>query len=152
MRPPVYRKTAAGQAELQARTRGLDARTRSVLILVNGELPAAAVSERLGFAAGPVLQRLAEAGLVEPVPAPAPPEPAPPPPPPAPPPELAGARAVRVLSTHFGPDALRMTAPLRAARSAGEFEQALAALRDTLAIHMGRRMAAQLARQIVEGP
>lgn len=160
MRGPAFRKTAAGQSELQARTRGLDARTRSVLILANGALEAAALSARLGFDAGPALQRLADAGLLEPVPdaprvrsAPAP-APPPPPAPALPPPDLAlaGTRAVRLLGTHFGPDAVRMTAPLREARSGEAFAQALAALRETLAVHMGRRLAEQLARQIAEGP
>lgn len=175
MQRETFRKTVAGHAELRDRARGLDARTRTLLILANGELSVEELGARVGFQPLPVLLALAADGLLEPVTLPSraktPVRPAPPPPPPAPssppaaaptpdaslqallPADLAAARtrALTALTPHYGPDALRMAAPLRTAPTPQEFAAALSTLRETLAVHMGRKRAEQLVRQIVQG-
>lgn len=157
MAGPAFRKTAAGSDELRARRLRLDPRTRSVLILVNGTLDAEGLCARLGFDLRPVLQRLCDARLIEPVPDAAAGA-APAPPPPAPDPllprdlEAARARAGLVLVQTFGPDAPRIGAPLWAARTAEDFAAGLAALRDAMAAHTGRRHAEQVLRRIANSP
>ena len=171
MQREVFRKTAAGHAEVRGRALGLDARTRGLLILVNGELTVAELAARVGFDPDPALVKMVGAGLLEQVAAPArpsrpmpppavvPPPVAPPKPAPAPPPELvptdltaARTRALTTLAPHYGPDALRMAAPLREAGSAEQFALALAMLKDTLSVHMGRKLADRLSREIAHGP
>ena len=49
MQRDVYRKTEAGHAEIRSRALGLDARTRGLLILVNGELTVGELAARVGF-------------------------------------------------------------------------------------------------------
>lgn len=164
----VFRKTAAGLAEVRQRALGLDARTRGVLILANGELSVEQLAQHVGFDPLRTLMSLLGAGLLEPVasaprvrPAVAAPESLAAPEPAAPraphplaPADLDAARtrALAALVPHYGPDAVRLAAPLRAASSADGFALALAELQDTLAVHMGRKLAAQLARQIAHGP
>ena len=170
MQREVFRKTAAGHAEVRGRALGLDARTRGLLILVNGELTVAELAARVGFDPDPALVKMVGAGLLEQVAAPARPRPAPaaapaapvaapPKPAPAPPAELVPAdlaaartRALTTLAPHYGPDALRMAAPLREAGSAEQFALALAMLKDTLSVHMGRKLADRLSREIAHGP
>jgi hypothetical protein len=60
----------------------------------------------------------------------------------------AQARALRMLLPVFGPDATLMAHELLEAPTAAAFAQALARLQETLGVHMGRRRAAELARQI----
>lgn len=171
MQREVFRKTAAGHAEVRGRALGLDARTRGLLILVNGELTVAELAARVGFDPDQALVKMVGAGLLEqaaapprpsrPMPPPAvvPPPVAPPKPAPAPPPELlptdlaaARTRALTTLAPHYGPDALRMATPLREADNAEQFALALAALKDTLSVHMGRKLADRLSREIAHGP
>jgi len=170
MQREVFRKTAAGHAEVRGRALGLEARTRGLLILVNGELTVAELAARVGFDPDQALVKMIGAGLLEqvavaPRPRPAtvaasaaPPAP-PPKPAPAPPAELmpadlaaARTRALTTLAPHYGPDALRMAAPLREAGNAAQFALALATLKDTLSVHMGRKLAEQLSREIAHGP
>jgi hypothetical protein len=169
----VFRKTAAGHAEVRGRALGLDARTRGLLILVNGELTVAELAAQVGFDPDQALVKMVGAGLLEqvtavprprpvpttPVSAPAAPAAAPPRPAPAPsaelmPADLAAARtrALTTLAPHYGPDALRMAAPLREAGNAEQFALALATLKDTLSVHMGRKLAERLSREIAHGP
>ncbi|MBX3603990.1 MAG: hypothetical protein KF788_01895 [Piscinibacter sp.] len=171
----IYRKTAAGHAEVRQRGLGLDARTRGLLILANGELSTEQLAQRVGFDPAGAIAMLVAAGLLEVLPAPPRPRVAPvaaPVPPaatpvtPAPaaaavsaatllvPSDLPAARtrAVTVLAPHYGPDALRMAESLRSAVTPPEFGRALAELRATLAVHLGKRLAEQLATQIAHGP
>jgi hypothetical protein len=161
----VFRKTALGLAEISTRRAGLTRQARTALILVNGELDVAALRLRLGFDPLPVLRDLIARGLLEAVP-PAPVVVAPPRPKPVlatPPPQAlpavaaldldlelpaAQARALRLLLPVFGPDATLMARELLEASTAAAFTQALARLQETLGVHMGRRRAAELARQI----
>lgn len=171
MQREVFRKTAAGHAEVRGRALGLDARTRGLLILVNGELTVAELAARVGFDPDQALVKMVGAGLLEqvavaprahrpmPAPAVAPPPVAPPKPAPAPtaelmPADLAAARtrALTTLAPHYGPDAIRMAAPLREAANAAQFALALAVLKDTLSVHMGRKLAERLSREIAHGP
>lgn len=174
MQREIFRKTDAGHAEVRTRALGLDARTRGLLILANGELTVEQLGQRVGFDPLRTLVALLEQGLLEAVaPAPrarpaaaaaapaAPPRPTPaaaPAPPAAPNPLLpddlpaARTRALTALMPHYGPDALRMAEPLRSAVTPQEFARALATLRETMAVHMGKRMAEQLATQIARGP
>lgn len=171
MEREVFRKTAAGHAEVRGRALGLDARTRGLLILVNGELTVAELAARVGFDPDQALVKMVGAGLLEqvavaprprPLPAAAapvtpvapPPRPAPAPPAELIPADLAAARtrALTTLAPHYGPDALRMAAPLREAGDAAQFALALVALKDTLSVHMGRKLAEQLSREIAHGP
>jgi hypothetical protein len=173
MQRDVFRKTAAGHAEIRARALGFDARTRGLLILINGELTVGELAARVGFDPTELLLRFVGAGLVEQVasvvrprpvaPAAAPARPAlslPPPPPAAPPPapellpaELAAAqrRAFVELAQHYGPDAERMVEPLQRAATPAQFAAGMATLKETLSVHMGRKMAEQLTRRIVHG-
>jgi hypothetical protein len=154
----VLRKTALGVAEITSRSAGLTRQARTALILVNGQLDGAALRLRLGFEPAPVLQDLIALGLVEPVPPllPTAPPPAVAAPPQQAPPALdldlelpaAQARALRLLLPVFGPDATVMAHALLEAPTAAAFAQALARLQETLGVHMGRRRAAELARQI----
>lgn len=169
MEREVFRKTAAGHAEVRGRALGLDMRTRGLLILVNGELTVAELAARVGFDPDQALVKMVGAGLLEqgsavprpqPVPtAPAAPAAAPPRPAPAPPAELipsdlaaARTRALTTLVPHYGPDALRMAGPLREAGSAEQFAIALATLKETLSVHMGRKLADRLSHEIAHGP
>jgi hypothetical protein len=61
----VYRKTEAGVAEIKTRKAGLDGRTRTLLILVNGVLSANDLATHVGYDPRPVLAALAAEGLVE---------------------------------------------------------------------------------------
>lgn len=63
--PPLYRKTPAGIEEVRLRRAGLDTRTRMLLILCNGELGEASLSDQMSVPVGPMLQRLVDAGLLE---------------------------------------------------------------------------------------
>ncbi|MBL8306001.1 MAG: hypothetical protein JNM33_04855 [Rubrivivax sp.] len=65
MPAPLYRKTAAGAEEVRLRRVGLDLRARMLLILCNGELSEAALSDRMSQPVGPLLQRLVDTGLLE---------------------------------------------------------------------------------------
>jgi hypothetical protein len=173
----VFRKTALGVAEIAARRAGLTRQARTALILVNGQLDGAALRLRLGFEPAPVLQDLNARGLVERVPL-SPPSASPPTPLPTPRPKpvpaarppqapqtpqapqapqaldldlalpAAQARSLRLLLPVFGPDATLMAHELLEAPTAAAFAQALARLQETLGVHMGRRRAAELARQI----
>lgn len=170
MERDVFRKTTAGHAEIRSRALGFDARTRGLLILVNGELTVSELAARVGFDPSELLLRFVGAGLVEQVasvvrprpaaPAAAPPRSAPPPPPPASPaaPELLPAdlaiaqrRAFVELAQHYGPDAERMVEPLQRAATPAQFATAMTTLKETLSVHMGRKMAEQLTRRIVRG-
>lgn len=173
MQRDVYRKTEAGHAEIRSRALGLDARTRGLLILVNGELTVGELAARVGFDPAETLLRFVGTGLIErvasaapklrPAPAPAAARPAaPPPPPPAPalaapqdllPADMAAAwrRAVAALVPHYGPDAEEVAAPLRAAATPEQFALALIVVRDKLSVFLGRKGAEQLAQRIARG-
>lgn len=169
MQRDVFRKTDAGHAEIRSRALGFDARTRGLLILVNGELTVDELAARVGFDPAQALVRFLGAGLIErvasaapklrPAPAPAPAKPpAAAPAAPAPPAELmpsdaaaAWPRALDELSPHYGPDAELVAAPLRSAATAQQFAAALAEVRDRLSIFLGRKGAEQLARRIAQG-
>lgn len=171
MQRDVFRKTEAGHAEIRNRALGLDARTRGLLILINGELTAGELAARVGFDPGVTLVHFVGAGLIERVASAAPrlrPPPPPPPAPsrppaaspaaPAPPAELmpsdaaaAWRRALIELSPHYGPDAELVAAPLRSAATPAQFAAALAEVRDKLSVFLGRKGAEQLARRIAQG-
>ncbi len=61
----LYRKTAAGTAEIRARSGGLDARSRTLLILCNGSLSEAELSAHMQQPVGPLLVQLVGLGLLE---------------------------------------------------------------------------------------
>jgi hypothetical protein len=160
MQRDVFRKTAAGHAEIRSRGLGFDARTRGLLILVNGELTVGELAARVGFDPSELLLRFVGAGLVEQVAS------APRDRPVAPavaasrpamaqelPADLAAAqrRAFVELAPHYGPDAERMIEPLQRSTTPAQFATALAVLKDTLSVHMGRKMAEQLSRRIAQG-
>lgn len=170
MQRDVYRKTEAGHAEIRGRALGLDARTRGLLILVNGQLSVAELAARVGFDPAEALLRFVGAGLVErvgsvapkprpaAVPAPVAKPVAPAPAAPAPPPELlpddiaaAWRRAMVELAPHYGPDAEELAQPLRSSASPEQFAIALAQLRDKASVFLGRKGAEQLARRIARG-
>jgi len=160
----VFRKTAAGHAEVRERRLGLDARSRGLLILVNGILSVADLARRVPFDPSRLLVQFVEDGLIEPVAVAARPKPAPrpsappraPAPPPAPaflPADLAAAkrRALPQLAPHYGPDAAQLAQPLLAATSAEAFAHALHVLQDKLSVAMGRKLAAEVSRTIAHG-
>jgi hypothetical protein len=171
MQRDIFRKTDAGHAEIRSRALGLDARTRGLLILVNGELTVGELTARVGFDPAEMLVRFVGAGLVErvasgapklrPAPAPVPAEarhaPAPPAAAPAPPEFLtndaaaAWRRALVELAPHYGPDAELVAAPLRSAKTPEQFAAALAEVRDKLSVFLGRKGADQMARRIAQG-
>jgi len=169
MQRDVFRKTDAGHAEIRSRALGFDARTRGLLILVNGELTVDELAARVGFDPAQALVRFLGAGLIErvasaapklrPAPAPAPAKPpAAAPAAPAPPAELmpsdaaaAWRRALVELSPHYGPDAELVAAPLRSAATPQQFAAALAEVRDRLSVFLGRKGAEELARRIAQG-
>lgn len=169
----IFRKTEAGRAALAARDPALDPRTRTVLILVNGELDRGALGERLGGTPDAALQRLLALGLVEPAPARTPrplprattatpadastaPAPAPTPAPPVTPGlaadrtawrDAAHRRALHELGPWYGPDAAAMAAPLHAALDEAALQRALRRLGESLSVIMGTpRAQALLAR------
>lgn len=153
----TYRKTAAGQAELTQRQAGLGPRERALLVMVNGQETAQRLVERLGASVLDTLAMLRQRGLIEPVsaerpartaPSPASAQPAPPPPPP--PPGLdpqrhrqAAQALVALLLPYFGPDAPRIADKALRARSPQEFNDGVSAVAERLAIHLGRRRAAE---------
>jgi hypothetical protein len=160
----LYRKTAAGQAELTERCAGLTPRARTVLVVVNGVLTVARLVETLGPEVPTLLQTLLGKGLIEPVAAKAPapsstgvpmataaPRPAPVvagaplalPPAPGPTPSVLRA-LLELLVPHFGPDATRVAEPALRATNAHDYHAALDALGARLAIHLGRKQAEQL--------
>ncbi len=158
MAATVYRKTEAGRDEVATRRAGLSPQLRRVLIMVNGAEGAAAMAA-LGLPdLAQQLAALAEAGLIEPLPAssrsasaqpaaavaaaPAPPVPAP-----APvveeDPRLQGLqrRAFLLLRQHFGPDTPIVGEAVFAARTIDDYHRALDGLEAKLAIYMGRKQA-----------
>ncbi|MBN8489241.1 MAG: hypothetical protein J0M20_16135 [Burkholderiales bacterium] len=147
----TYRKTAAGQAELALRQAGLGPRERALLVMVNGQEPAQRLVERLGEAGLDTLAMLRQRGLIEPVAADRPVRVAPPPPPPSPSaPGLDPQRhrqacqaLVALLLPYFGPDAPRIAEQALRARSPQEFNRGVTAVDERLAIHLGRRRAAE---------
>lgn len=167
MQRDVFRKTDAGHAEIRSRALGFDARTRGLLILINGELTVGELAARVGFDPAELLVRFVGAGLVERVasaapklrPAPVPTRPsAAAPAAPAPPPELvptdaaaAWRRALVELAAHYGPDAELVAAALRSAATPQQFATALVEVRDRLSVFLGRKGAEQLARRIAQG-
>jgi hypothetical protein len=169
MQRDVFRKTDAGHAEIRSRALGFDARTRGLLILVNGELTVGELAARIGFDPAETMVRFVGAGLVErvasaapklrpaPITAPAAVKP-PAPPAPAAPAELVPAdtgaawrRALVELAPHYGPDAEGVAAPLRSAATPQQFAAALAEVRDRLSVFLGRKGAEQVARRIAQG-
>ncbi|MBQ0931685.1 hypothetical protein KAK07_12340 [Ideonella sp. 4Y16] len=150
----IYRKTAAGQAELMQRQAGLGPRERALLVMVNGQEPVQRLVDRLGERVLDTLSLLRQRGLIEPVAAERPARTPPPPPRPAePPPVAAGldpqrhrqaAQAlVALLLPYFGPDAPRIADKALRARSPQEFNDGVTAVAERLAIHLGRRRAAE---------
>lgn len=156
MAATVYRKTEAGRDEVATRRAGLSPQLRRVLIMVNGAEGAAAMAA-LGLPdLAQQLAALAEAGLIEPLPASsrsASSQPAavvaaaPAPPVPAPvveeDPRLQGLqrRAFLLLRQHFGPDTPIVGEAVFAARTIDDYHRALDGLEAKLAIYMGRKQA-----------
>lgn len=173
MQRDIFRKTDAGHAEVRTRALGLDARTRGLLILVNGELTVGELAARVGFNPVEMLMRFVGAGLVEKVASGAPKlRPAPAVEPAAPrtakpvstatapalrsefvPTDAAAAwrRALVELAPHYGPDAELVAAPLRSATTPEQFAAALAEVRDKLSVFLGRRGADLMAQRIAQG-
>lgn len=172
MQRDIFRKTDAGHAEIRARALGFDARTRGLLILINGELTVGELASRVGFDPVEMLMRFVGAGLVEkvasggprlrpapaPTPAPVAAKPAPAPPAPAVRPEFvpsdaaaAWRRALVELAPHYGPDAELVAAPLRSATTPEAFAAALSEVRDKLSVFLGRKAADQMAQRIAQG-
>jgi len=173
MADTVFRKTPQGQAELAQRRGDLPPRMRSVLVMVNGIDAAARLMERLGGDVLATLEALLQRGLIEPAAAaakagaaaaPRPRAAQPPGASPAPATAPAGAdeaqqrmrlatrQLIQILLPHFGPDAPRIAQGAVAATTPAEFNQALEAVSARLAIHMGRKRAAEVLaplRQIV---
>lgn len=104
MTAPLYRKTDAGRTEVRERRAGLDSRSRSLLILCNGQLDEAALEDQLSGPVTGLLQDLVARGLLEPAPTAA--KPAPQPSIAAPPPRPPRTAAPKATL-------LRMAAPLR---------------------------------------
>ncbi len=164
----VFRKTAAGRAEIGQRGAGLSAATRQLLILVNGS-DSVRVLEGKGLPEVRThLDTLLTLQLIEPVPAAAPPaeRPAVPPvvtdpaiPAPAPLPAedpqqllLLQRRAYQFLQPHFGPDTPSVAQALLAARNLSGFHDALAGLEAKLSIYMGRKQAARAIESLRQMP
>lgn len=153
MDEPLLQKTERGRQVLQSRSPALDARSRQLLVLCNGQLPKAALRALFGSSTDDLLQGLRGQGLIAPVgpeAAPAPPEPQP-----GNEPALdlpaAQARALALLESLFGPGGGNHGEALRRARDAQAFEQALQGVQEALSVYQGRRRAALLLRQIRDG-
>ncbi len=160
----VYRKTAAGRAEIGQRGAGLSAATRQLLILVNGS-DSVKVLEGKGLPEVRThLDTLLALQLIEPVPAAAPPAappvvtapaiPAPAPLPAEDPQQLLllQRRAYQFLQPHFGPDTPTVAQALLAARNLSGFHDALAGLEAKLSIYMGRKQAARAIESLRQMP
>ncbi|MFH1815807.1 MAG: hypothetical protein ABIF28_16825 [Pseudomonadota bacterium] len=148
---PVFTKTAQGRAELEARSGALNGRLRAALIVVNGQLPLAALQRVIGDGAAALIEQLRQLGHVEAVDALADPTV-------AAVPETSAAdehallaqqigrrqrEALARLAPHFGPDVDMVAQPLLAAREADAFNQALDLMERKLALYLGRREAAR---------
>ena len=164
----VYRKTAAGRAEIGQRGAGLSAATRQLLILVNGSDSVKVLVDKGLPEVRTHLDTLLALQLIEPVPAAAPPAersgapaavtaPAIPVPAPAPaedPQQLLRLqrRVYQFLQPHFGPDTPTVAQALLAARNLTAFHEALAGLEAKLSIYMGRKQAARAIESLRHKP
>jgi hypothetical protein len=164
----VYRKTAAGRAEIGQRGAGLSAATRQLLILVNGSDSVKALVDKGLPDVRTHLDTLLALQLIEPVPAAAPPTQRPVAPPVVPPPAtparaplpaedpqqllLLQRRAYQFLQPHFGPDTPGVAQAMLAARSLSGFHEALAGLEAKLSIYMGRKQAARAIESLRQMP
>ncbi|EHR70470.1 hypothetical protein BurJ1DRAFT_1602 [Burkholderiales bacterium JOSHI_001] len=157
----VYRKTEAGVTEVKTRKAGLDSKTRTLLILVNGALSVQDLANHIGYDPRQALAGLAANGLVErlddaapraPTRAPAPATPTVTAAEAAPNPPLnlgpACQRAVQLLVPLYGPDAVAVVQPLLRAKSIDGFHQALGELESKLSVPAGRKRAAEMVAQI----
>ena len=154
----VYRKTAAGRAEVSQRRAGLSVATRQLLILVNGKDRVQDLVHKGGEDLRTALDSLLALGLIEPMPM-APPRAAEavaaPAPAPAEDPQqllLLQRRAYQFLQPHFGPDTPTVAQALLAARSLTGFHEALADLEAKLSIYMGRKQAARAIESLRQKP
>ena len=154
MDEPLLQKTALGREALQSRGPALDARSRQLLVLCNGRMPAAALRTLFGEPTDELLQDLLKLGLIEAV------EPVErirraEPRAPAPAPELdlpaAQARALVLLEQLFGPGGGSHGDAVRQARDAQAFEAALQGLQQALSVYQGGKRAARLVQQIRGG-
>jgi hypothetical protein len=160
----VFRKTAAGRAEIGQRGARLSAATRQLLILVNGSDSVKLLVNKGLPDVRTHLDTLLALQLIEPVPATAPPPapsvpsaPAEPVPVPAPEEDpqqllLLQRRAYQFLQPHFGPDTPTVAQALLAARSLSAFHEALAGLEAKLSIYMGRKQAARAIESLRQMP
>jgi hypothetical protein len=152
----VYRKTAAGRAEVSQRRAGLSVATRQLLILVNGKDRVQDLVHKGSDDLRTALDSLLALGLIEPIPVASPraaeaiPAPAP-----AEDPQqllLLQRRAYQFLQPHFGPDTPTVAQALLAARSLTGFQEALAGLEAKLSIYMGRKQAARTIESLRQMP
>lgn len=154
----VYRKTAAGRAEVSQRRAGLSVATRQLLILVNGKDRVQDLAHKGGDDLRTALDSLLALGLIEPMPVAAPratgATPAPAPAPAEDPQQLLllQRRAYQFLQPHFGPDTPSVAQALLAARSLTDFHAALAAIEAKLSIYMGRKPAARAIESLRQKP
>lgn len=157
MDEPLLQKTALGREALQSRGPALDARSRQLLVLCNGRMPAAALRALFGEATDALLQDLRRLGLVEAVERPrrvereAAPAPVSPAPAPALDQRAALARALALLESLFGPGGGSHGEALRQARDAQAFEAALQGVQEALSVYQGGKRAARLVQQIRDG-
>lgn len=153
----VYRKTAAGRAEVSQRRAGLSVATRQLLILVNGKERVQDLVHKGGEDLRTALDSLLVLGLIEPMPV-APPRAAEAVPAPAPAPAedpqrlLLLRRVYQFLQPHFGPDTPTVAQALLAACNLTAFHEALAGLEAKLSIYMGRKQAARAIESLRHKP
>lgn len=152
----LLQKTGLGREVLRSRGPALDARSRQLLVLCNGRMPAAALRTLFGEPTDELLQDLLTLGLIEAV------EPVertrraePRALTPAPAPELdlpaAQARALVLLEQLFGPGGGSHGDAVRQARDAQAFEVALLGVQQALSVYQGGKRAARLVQQIRGG-
>lgn len=136
MLSPIFQKTARGRAEIEQRSDRIPAAMRAVLIMVNGSDSLAMMAARGVPQLRDHLQSLLTLGLIEPVPVPS-----------EQPVSLdllaALCRQAHTrLTPHFGPDTASVVQPLRDARTAAAFNEALDDIQARLATYLGRKLAA----------
>ena len=167
----VYRKTAAGRAEIGQRGAGLSPAARQLLILLNGSDSVQVLVDKGLPDVRTHLDTLLALQLIESVGAPVTTAPAATPP--AAPPVMAAAaapspaptpaedpqqllalqrRAYQFLQPHFGPDTPLVAQALLAARSLAYFQAALTGIEAKLSIYMGRKPAARAIESLRQLP
>lgn len=145
--PNLYRKTAAGQAEIGSKAHQLPPRARSLLIMVDGKRSESDLRAMLGPAVDEALVLLVREGLIEVLgeaaPAATPPS-APPPPPAVVQPDLAQVRreAARAVTDALGPMGDAVALRIEKAKDAEQLRAALRLAGESLE-NIGQRRRAE---------